>query len=88
MSTAAASDQTRPFIQLWAEGLSLVLAQIAGKPFSFEAAQDSPEGSPAAATDVYVSVNAAGVVRGGSASAFRKRARSIWQRVLLAKPPG
>lgn len=61
MTSATAAER---FIQLWIEGFSFVLGQIAGKPFSFEAVQD-PSAAPAEdATDLCVVLSAAGTVRG------------------------
>jgi len=50
------------FVQVWAESASMVLGQIAGKAFPISV--DEAAGPEPAETDVYVTVTAAGAVRG------------------------
>lgn len=64
MTNPEPGEQNRRFIQLWIEGFSLVLGQIMGKTFSFEAVEDGSGAPGATDEDVYLIVNAAGTVRG------------------------
>lgn len=57
-------DAGLKFIQFWAESLSSVLGQIAGKPFPFAAQESAPTSAEATGKDVEITVTAAGPVRG------------------------
>ena len=53
------------FVQLWAENMTKVMAQIASAPFPVEIASRTGDEVPAAAeADTYLTVTAAGTVRG------------------------
>ena len=53
------------FVQLWAENMTKVMAQIASAPFPVEiASRTGDEVPPAAEADTYLTVTAAGTVRG------------------------
>jgi len=53
------------FVQLWAENMAKVMAQIASAPFPIEIASRTGDEVPAAAdADTYLTVTAAGAVRG------------------------
>jgi flagellar motor switch protein FliN len=53
------------FVQLWAENMAKVMAQIASAPFPVEIASRTGDEVPAAAeADTYLTVTAAGTVRG------------------------
>lgn len=61
---SAVGDATPKFIQLWAESLSSVLGQIAGKPFSLAAQESAPVSPQTTDKDPHITVTAAGPVRG------------------------
>ena len=53
------------FVQLWAENMAKVMAQTASAPFPIEIASRTGDEVPAAAeADTYLTVTAAGTVRG------------------------
>jgi flagellar motor switch protein FliN/FliY len=63
-SANPAPGETRKFIQLWAESLSLVLGQIAGKPFPAMPAEIAGERPAVSADDVFLTAAIAGPAPG------------------------
>ena len=63
-NSAGPQEPSTRLIQLWVESLSSVLGQIAAKPFAFEIAEAPSEAVEATDKDLYITVTAAGAVRG------------------------
>src|SRR5258708_27090517 len=65
MTNLRNEEPVRTFVQLWVEGLSMVLGQIATVPFPIEATEAAPDTVPAqGAGDLHITVTAGGGVRG------------------------
>lgn len=64
-STPSPDVDARPYMQVWAESMAQVLGQIASAPFAVEYPPTAPaEAPPAQESDLWVTVTAAGALRG------------------------